>query len=240
MSSNRSARQRVCREIPRKAFVINSRVSLVAVIKCSMSFYFIGFYIRGKSRFFRNFTAVLQVTRCKVRNFLRHIKIFSQLFTSMNENLDNHSNTIHQRIAQIVKHFAADNNSLAAKNLGVSEGTIRSYRNGTTPKADVLEKIVRTYDVNAMWLLTGVGEMCAPNQSMADNVRISGDTSLVEFFKQFDPLLQQRDDKLLRQAEEIGRLREQLEQARHTIERLEAGKNVSTTHHAPKPAPVVP
>ncbi|WP_302129228.1 hypothetical protein [Bacteroides congonensis] len=82
--------------------------------------------------------------------------------------------------------------------------------------------------------------MCAPNQSMADNVRISGDTSLVEFFKQFDPLLQQRDDKLLRQAEEIGRLREQLEQARHTIERLEAGKNVSTTHHAPKPAPVVP
>lgn len=158
----------------------------------------------------------------------------------MNENLDNHSNTIHQRIAQIVKHFASDNNSLAAKNLGVSEGTIRSYRNGTTPKADVLEKIVRTYDVNAMWLLTGVGEMCAPNQSMADNVRISGDTSLVEFFKQFDPLLQQRDDKLLRQAEEIGRLREQLEQARHTIERLEAGKNVSTTHHAPKPAPVVP
>ncbi len=158
----------------------------------------------------------------------------------MNENLDNHSNTIHQRIAQIVKYFAADNNSLAAKNLGVSEGTIRSYRNGTTPKADVLEKIVRTYDVNAMWLLTGVGEMCAPNQSMADNVRISGDTSLVEFFKQFDPLLQQRDDKLLRQAEEIGRLREQLEQARHTIERLEAGKNVSTTHHAPKPAPVVP
>ena len=75
---------------------------------------------------------------------------------------------------------------------------------------------------------------------MADNIRISGDTKLVEFFKQFDPLLQQRDDKLLRQAEEIGRLREQLEQARRDIERLEAGKNVATPHHVPTPAPVVP
>lgn len=153
----------------------------------------------------------------------------------MNENLDNHSNSIHHRIAQIVKHFAADNNSLAAKNLGVSEGTIRSYRNGTTPKADVLEKIVRTYEVNAMWLLTGVGEMCAPNQSITENIKLSGDTSIVEFFKQFEPMLQQRDDKLLRQAEEIGRLREQLEQARRDIERLEAGKNVSTPHHVPEP-----
>lgn len=27
------------------------------------------------------------------------------------------------------------------------------------PKADTLEKIVMTYDINPMWLLTGVGDM---------------------------------------------------------------------------------
>lgn len=143
----------------------------------------------------------------------------------MTENLANDSTTIHQRIAMTVGHFANDNNSLAAKTLGVSEGTIRSYRNGTTPKADVLEKIVRTYEVNAMWLLTGVGDMTAPNASPLHTLELTPQSPLVEFFKQFEPMLQQRDAKLLKQAEEIGQLREQLAQARRGIEQLEKEKN---------------
>ena len=143
----------------------------------------------------------------------------------MAENLANDSTTIHQRIAMIVGHFANDNNSLIAKTLGVSEGTIRSYRNGTTPKADVLEKIVRTYEVNAMWLLTGVGDMTAPNASPLHTLELTPQSPLVEFFKQFEPMLQQRDAKLLKQAEEIGQLREQLAQARRGIEQLEKEKN---------------
>lgn len=160
----------------------------------------------------------------------------------MAEILDDDSTTIHQRIAQIVVKFANDNNSLAAKNLGVSEGTIRSYRNGTTPKADVLEKIVRTYEVNAMWLLTGVGEMSAPNSSPLHNIGLTPETPLVEFFKQFDPMLQQRDAKLLKQAEEIGQLREQLAQARRELDQLKSEKNANTiaqghTQTAPAVAP---
>ncbi len=160
----------------------------------------------------------------------------------MVENLDNDSTSIHQRIALIVGHFANDNNSLAAKTLGISEGTIRSYRNGTTPKADVLEKIVITYEVNAMWLLTGVGDMTAPNPSPLHTLGLTSESSLVEFFKQFDPMLQQRDAKLLKQAEEIGQLREQLAQARREIEQLKKGKNANTiaqghTQAAPAVAP---
>ena len=137
----------------------------------------------------------------------------------MAEILDDSSTTIHQRIALIVERVANDNNSLAAKNLSVSEGTIRSYRNGTTPKADVLEKIVITYEVNAMWLLTGVGEMSAPNASPLHELGLTPESSLVEFFKQFDPMLQQRDAKLLQQAEEIGRLKQRIAELEQRLEK---------------------
>ena len=46
-----------------------------------------------------------------------------------------------------------------ADKLGVSEGNIRGYIKGVVPKADILEKIVRTFEISPEWLLTGKGEM---------------------------------------------------------------------------------
>ncbi len=150
----------------------------------------------------------------------------------MTENLDDISTSIHLRIAQIVEHFANDNNSLAAKTLGVSEGTIRSYRISTNPKADVLEKIVRTYEVNAMWLLTGVGDMLTPNATPLHTLGITPDTTLVEFFRQFDPMIQQRDAKLLKQAEEIGQLKERIRQLEQRLEKSAANVYTGDTANA--------
>lgn len=67
--------------------------------------------------------------------------------------------TIHERIALCVKHFGDGKNTVFAEKLGVSEGNIRGYIKGVVPKADVLEKIVRSYDISPEWLLTGHGEM---------------------------------------------------------------------------------
>ena len=67
--------------------------------------------------------------------------------------------TIHERIAICVQTFGDGKNTAFAEKLGVSEGNIRGYIKGVVPKADVLEKIVRTYDVSPEWLLTGNGEM---------------------------------------------------------------------------------
>ena len=67
--------------------------------------------------------------------------------------------TIHERIALCVQFYGDGKNTLFADKLGVSEGNIRGYIKGVVPKADVLEKIVRTYDVSPEWLLTGKGEM---------------------------------------------------------------------------------
>lgn len=67
--------------------------------------------------------------------------------------------TIHERIALCVQFYGDGKNTLFADKLGVSEGNIRGYIKGVVPKADVLEKIVRTYDISSEWLLTGKGEM---------------------------------------------------------------------------------
>ena len=72
---------------------------------------------------------------------------------------DENSATIHERIALCVQFYGDGKNTLFADKLGVSEGNIRGYIKGVVPKADVLEKIVRTYDVSSEWLLTGKGEM---------------------------------------------------------------------------------
>lgn len=67
--------------------------------------------------------------------------------------------TIHERIAYCVQYFGNGKNTVFAEKLGVSEGNIRGYIKGVVPKADVLEKIVRTYELSPLWLLTGEGDM---------------------------------------------------------------------------------
>lgn len=67
--------------------------------------------------------------------------------------------TIHERIALCVKYYGDGKNTVFAEKLGISEGNIRGYIKGVVPKADVLEKIVRTCDISPEWLLTGRGEM---------------------------------------------------------------------------------
>lgn len=76
----------------------------------------------------------------------------------MEENFENLA-TIHERIAFCVQKYGEGKNTVFAERLGISEGNIRGYIKGVVPKADVLEKIVRTYDISPEWLLTGRGEM---------------------------------------------------------------------------------
>lgn len=80
--------------------------------------------------------------------------------------------TIHDRIAFCVQKYGEGKNTVFAEKLGVSEGNIRGYIKGVVPKADVLEKIVRTYDVSSEWLLTGLGEMSKSELSRNNQIKI--------------------------------------------------------------------
>jgi phage repressor protein C with HTH and peptisase S24 domain len=86
------------------------------------------------------------------------------------DNLD----TIHNRIKQVVDTLADGKNTLLAAHIGVSEANIRGYIKGNMPKADFLEKIVRSYDVSSEWLLTGQGEMLRNKQQ---NCQLRGENS---------------------------------------------------------------
>ena len=73
------------------------------------------------------------------------------------------SETIHDRIKELVTHFGDGANTVFANLVGVSEGNIRGYIKGVVPKQDFLEKVVRNCEVNPRWLLTGEGSMLKGN-----------------------------------------------------------------------------
>ncbi|MBQ0029423.1 MAG: hypothetical protein KBT32_03205 [Bacteroidales bacterium] len=137
--------------------------------------------------------------------------------------------TIHDRIKHLIDVKAGGKNTVFAQKLNVSEANIRGYIKGVIPKADVLEKIVISYDVNAMWLLTGLGYVDLPNSEPGTPTLSSSETSVSQFFSQLEPYIQSKDAKIIQQAEEIGQLKETIRQ----LER-ERGQNASgaTSIHA--------
>ncbi len=139
------------------------------------------------------------------------------------------STTIHERIKMLVDEKTGGKNTVFADKLGISEANIRSYIKGVVPKADVLEKIVITYEVNAMWLLTGLGYYSLPNQPEEVAKPLNDHSFLSDFFKQYEPYIQRKDAKIIQQAEEIGRLREQVEQLKKKLQKTASDVNMSGT-----------
>lgn len=83
--------------------------------------------------------------------------------------------TIFDRITLLVNKLCNGKNTELASITGVNEANIRNYRNGVMPKADFLEKIVRNFDINPDWLLTGEGSMLRTDGKM-DNTPIAHHT----------------------------------------------------------------
>ena len=130
--------------------------------------------------------------------------------------------TIHERVKHLVEKLAGGKNTVFASKLGVSEANIRGYMKNVVPKADVLEKIVIRYEVNAMWLLTGLGYETLPNQPEEVPAPLTDSSRVTDFFKQYEPYIQSKDAKIIQQAEEIGKLKERIAQLE-----LQLQKNVS-------------
>lgn len=133
------------------------------------------------------------------------------------------ADTIHERIKLLVDKLADGKNTIFAANLGVSEANIRSYIRGVVPKADILSKIVSYYDINADWLLTGRGSIIK-TKGTSDN-----EEPLYETFPEIKGTKENPDkrkkeeenksdlinkllDRISEQAEEIGRLKAQIDE----------------------------
>lgn len=81
--------------------------------------------------------------------------------------------TIFDRISTIVEKFGNGKNTVFASLIGVSEANVRNYKNGVMPKADFLEKIARSFDVNINWLLTGEGNMLRTESEKEENIPVA-------------------------------------------------------------------
>ncbi len=128
--------------------------------------------------------------------------------------------TIGARIQQLVNAVADGKNTVFATKLGINEANVRSYIRGTLPKADVLEKIVITYEINAHWLLTGYGQMLEPNEQPAPNPFVlTADTQFVPFITEHLKLLDKKDEKIVQQAYEIGRLEQRVKDLEQRLEK---------------------
>lgn len=68
-------------------------------------------------------------------------------------------NEIGDRIKQLVDYYADGKNTSFAQKIGTSEANVRNYIKGILPKADILQRIVKSFDISAVWLLTGEGDM---------------------------------------------------------------------------------
>lgn len=128
--------------------------------------------------------------------------------------------SIGERLQLLINKFADGKNTVFASALGINEANIRSYLRGTLPKADVLEKIAITYEVNAKWLLTGFGEILEPNPQPAPHPFVlTGDTLVNEFLNEHLRLLDKKDEKIVQQAQTIGMLEEKVRELEKRLQK---------------------
>jgi len=120
---------------------------------------------------------------------------------------------IGDRIKLLVDNKAGGKNTAFAAIVGVSEANIRGYIKGIMPKADVLEKIVRSCEINAEWLLTGEGTMLKGEGHVAPSeVRPSEKKSTVGApdAATLMALLHDKDATIRQLSEQIGILKERI------------------------------
>lgn len=121
------------------------------------------------------------------------------------------------------------------KAIAASPSNFKGQGKNSALSSDKIAEILRLYpDLSPDWLLNGVGEMLRSDPpAEAQSTPLSLEDKLLT-------IIADKDNTIRAQAEEIGRLREQLNQAKREIELLEAGKNVTTRHHAPQPVDIAP
>lgn len=142
----------------------------------------------------------------------------------------NRIKTIGERVQHLINTLADGKNTIFAAKLGINEANVRSYLRGTQPKADILEKIVITYEVNAHWLLTGYGEVMAQNvQPAREPFVITNETPVSVFLAEYIDHLDKKDEKIVQQAQEIGRLQERVRELEQRLAKTAGGADICNT-----------
>ncbi len=143
--------------------------------------------------------------------------------------------TINERFETIIQVLFAGNKRAFALHVGISPTVVENVvgtRKGK-PSFDVLEKVCANANISTEWLLLGKGEMLMDMFEIRKPMRFSSDPAYYENINHETPTLEDESqpastdfsqfiNKIAEQAEEIGKLKERINQ----LER-EKGKNAS-------------
>ncbi|WP_368122056.1 hypothetical protein [Bacteroides thetaiotaomicron] len=102
------------------------------------------------------------------------------------------------RIRKIVDEKANGNKKEFSSIINIVQVTFNRYMNGRTPSYEVIDSILRAFpDISAEWLLRGEGEMKKKLDSYSETATIdNAQKLLIEFNKQTEQLLKDRDDTI--------------------------------------------
>lgn len=125
--------------------------------------------------------------------------------------------TINDRMQQIADYFCNGNKAAFAKAIGIAPTSISNYlgkQRASKPSSDLLEKIVNSLEVDAMWLLTGKGEMVRKTVAQYDGTEELNNSErsfyqqqisfLSERMRAIDERNRELEEELLNQIREKG------------------------------------
>lgn len=132
--------------------------------------------------------------------------------------------TINDRIEQVINHSFEGNKVAFANHIGVPPTSMSNYfgkQRRSKVSVDMLEKIVRTMDVDARWLLTGEESVqkeiktqgdYSPASDSGDISVVVGDAVLGERLRLQEKLLAEKDSRIAELIERITELKERIEE----------------------------
>ena len=112
----------------------------------------------------------------------------------------------------LIKHYADGNKSRFASMLGVSPQAVSTWEKRNTFDIELIYS--KCENLNAKWLLTGIGEMFVSEEPQPQN-----SSSAEPMVDKLLGIIEKKDDIIRQQAEEIGQLRAELAQLKQRLQK---------------------
>ena len=150
--------------------------------------------------------------------------------------------TVNERFETIIRVLFGGNKRAFALHVGISPTVVENVvgtRKGK-PSFDVLEKVCANANISAEWLLPGKGEMLMDMFEIRKPMRFSSDPAYYENINHETPTpdeepqpantdFSQFINKIAKQAEEIGQLKERINQLEREKEKHVSDASISGT-----------
>ena len=112
----------------------------------------------------------------------------------------------------LIKHYADGNKSRFASMLGVSPQAVSTWEKRNTFDIELIYS--KCENLNAKWLLTGIGEMFVSEEPQPQN-----SSSAEPMVDKLLGIIEKKDDIIRQQAEDIGQLRAELAQLKQRLQK---------------------